>query len=119
MHVLLRWIAYYYQDSFDQITTGAYVNTLSLSLSLYICTYLQSLSAAHLLATQHSASEGVPQTKSDPVPPSPVKDTALPPEFQSLLESCRADEVIRLKESQVCTHVLYIATNYNYTNNIL
>ena len=76
-----------------------------LNLSLYIRTYLQSLSAAHLLTTQHSASVGAPQTKSNPVPPSPVKDTALPPEFQSLLESCRADEVIRLKETQVCTRV--------------
>jgi hypothetical protein len=49
---------------------------------------LQSLSAAHLLATQHSQSV-TPQTKMDLVPPSAIEEAVLPPEFQSLLESCR------------------------------
>lgn len=54
--------------------------------------HLQSLSAAHLLATQHSQSVG-PLAKTALLPPSSVEKAVLPPEFQSLLESCSKDEV--------------------------
>lgn len=35
----------------------------------------------------------MPQTKTNLDPPSSVKEAVLPPEFQSLLESCRDYEV--------------------------
>ena len=54
---------------------------------------MQSLSAAHLLTAHNIHSVRGTAKQDSASTPSPVEESVLPPEFQSLLESCKEGHV--------------------------